>query len=114
MKSFPRKYLAISYHVSSSSFLPTIGAAYLVPEGDISSSVIDDGPEFAVLLEVRHESLQSVDTVDEIDDSLFLVLVVQCLPDIVDSLAQDGGQSNTHGSLEVSGQAERKIRIQLT
>jgi hypothetical protein len=76
--------------------------AYLVPESDISSTVIDDGPQLAVLLEIVHESLQSVDTVDEIEDSLFVVLLVQSLPDIIDGFAENGGKSDTHGSLDIS------------
>ena len=76
--------------------------AYLVPKSDISSTIIDDGPQFAVLLEIVHESLQSVDTVDEVDNSLFVVLLVQSLPDIVDGFTENGRESDTHGSLDVS------------
>jgi hypothetical protein len=76
--------------------------AYLVPKSDISSTVIDDRPELAVLLEVRHEELQSVDTVDEVDNSLLIVLVVDSLPDIVNGLAENGRESDTHGSLTVN------------
>ena len=75
---------------------------YLVPESDISGTIIDNGPQLAVLLKIVHESLQSVDTVDEIDNSLFVVLLVQSLPDIVDGFTENGGKSDTHGSLFVS------------
>jgi hypothetical protein len=75
---------------------------YLVPESDISSTIIDDGPQLAVLLEIVHKSLQSVDTVDKVDDSLFVVLLVQGLPDVVDGFTKNGRESDTHGSLIVS------------
>ena len=76
--------------------------AYLVPESDISSTVIDNGPQLAVLLEIVHESLQSVDTIDKVDNSLFVVFLIQGLPDIVDGFTENGGKSDTHGSLDVS------------
>jgi hypothetical protein len=77
-------------------------ATYLVPKSDISSTIINDGPQLAVLLEIVHESLQSVDTVDEIGNSLFVVFLVQGLPDIVDGFTENGRESLTHGSLDVS------------
>lgn len=43
-----------------------------------------------------------MDTVDEIDNSLFVVLLVQSLPDIVDRFTENGRESDTHGSLDVS------------
>jgi hypothetical protein len=100
MKSFPRKYFAIS--CSSASIQVWKEAAHLVPESDISSTIIDDRPQLAVLLEIVHESLQSVDTVDKVDNSLFVVLLVQGLPDIIDGFTKDGRESDTHGSLDVS------------
>jgi hypothetical protein len=43
-----------------------------------------------------------VDTVDKVDNSLFVVLLVQGLPDVVDGFTENGGKSDTHGSLQVS------------
>lgn len=51
-------------------------------------------------MQVVHESLQSVDTVDEVDNTLLLVLLVQRLPDIADGFAENGRESDTHGSLD--------------
>jgi hypothetical protein len=49
-----------------------------------------------------------VDTVDKVDNSLFVVLLVQGLPDIVDGFTENGRESDTHGSLLVS-EVERKV-----
>ena len=65
--------------------------AYLVPESDISSPIINDGPELAILLQVVHQGLQSMDTVDEIGNPFLVVFLVQSLPDIVNGLAENGG-----------------------
>jgi len=59
-------------------------------------------------MKIVHESLQSVDTVDKVDDSLFVVLLVQGLPDIVDGFTENGRESDTHGSLLVS-EVDRKV-----
>jgi hypothetical protein len=47
-----------------------------------------------------------VDTVDQVDNSLFVVLLVQGLPDIVDGFTENGRESDTHGSLIVSVSVE--------
>jgi hypothetical protein len=49
-----------------------------------------------------------VDTVDKVDNSLFVVFLVQGLPDIVDGFTENGGESDTHGSLLVS-EVDRKV-----
>ena len=74
---------------------------YLVPESDISGTIIDNGPQLAVLLKIVHESLQSVDTVDKVEHSLLIVFLVQGLPNIVDGFTENGGKPDTHGSLFV-------------
>lgn len=74
----------------------------LVPERDVSGTVVDDRAQLAVALEIAHEVLETVDTVDEVDDALLLGLLVERLPDIVDGLAEDGRETDTHSSLAVS------------
>jgi hypothetical protein len=106
MKSFPRKYFAISCSLAICCQRGIV--AHLVPESDISSTVIDDGPQLAVLLEIVHECLQSVNTVDKVNNSLFVMFLVQGLPDIVDGFTENGRESDTHSSLLVSG-VDRKV-----
>jgi hypothetical protein len=74
----------------------------LVPESDISRTVVNDRSELAVALQVAHQVLHSVDTVDEVDNTVLVVLLVERLPDIVDGLAENGGESYTHRGLPVS------------
>jgi len=50
-------------------------------------------------LEIVHQSVQSVDTVDKVDDALLVVFLVQSLPHVVDRFAQDGGETHTHCSV---------------
>lgn len=65
--------------------------AHLVPQSDISGTIINDRPELAVLVQVRHEVVQSVDAADQIENTLLVVLLVEGLPDVVDTLAENSG-----------------------
>ena len=97
MKSFPRKNLAISCESVGS-----LGMTHLVPESNISRTIVDDRSELGVALQVAHEIFHSVDTVDEIDDSLLFRFLVKSLPDVIDGLAENGRKSGTHRGLGVS------------
>ena len=72
---------------------------FLVPKGNVTFTVINDGSEFSVSTEVCHESVHAVDACDEIEDEMLGGLLVLSFYDVVDCLAEDGGETVAHGSV---------------
>ncbi len=71
----------------------------LVPEGDVSLAIVNDGTKLGVLLQILHEGVHAFDALCEVEDLFFLVLLIEGLDDIVDSLAENGRQTLAHGLL---------------
>lgn len=72
----------------------------LVPQRNIPGAIVNDGTELGVVLEVVHQVFEAVNAVDEVDDALFVGFLVEGLPDVVDRLGEDGGETDTHGGLQ--------------
>lgn len=69
----------------------------LVPERDVSFTIVDDGTQDLVGLQVSHERVHTLDAVVQVDDALLGVLLVERLDRIEDGLVQDRGQALAHG-----------------
>jgi len=72
---------------------------FLVPKGDVTFTVVNDWSEFSVSAEVGHEGVHAVDTRDEIEDEMLGGLFVLSFYDILDGLAEDGGETVAHGGM---------------
>jgi len=78
MKSFPRKYLAISYSSNLSDKRSAKDeVTHLIPQCNITSAIIDDKAELAVIVKVIHQAVHPVYAIDQISDALLVVLLIQ-------------------------------------
>lgn len=59
-------------------------------------TVIDDGAEFSIALEVSHQVLHPVNTVDEIDDPVLIRLLVEGDVGVVDAFGENGWETLAH------------------
>ena len=71
----------------------------LVPERDISLVIVHDGTQFCVAGKVGHELVHALDALDEIDNLVFLRLLVQGANSVVDSLAENRRQAHSHSRM---------------
>lgn len=75
---------------------PEVLCDFLVPQSDITRTIIDDRPQLRVLPQIRQKLLHTKHTSDEIRDSVFLPLRVQGDVHVLDGLLQDGRQPSRH------------------
>ena len=58
----------------------------LVPEGNVSLAVVNDGAQFGLILQLLLESVHALNTVDEVDHAFLVVLLVESEDDIFKTL----------------------------
>lgn len=68
----------------------------LVPQGYVRLTIVNDGAELCLSLQLSHEGVHTLDTLDEIDDALLVVLLVESDDYVLNSLSKDGGQALAH------------------
>ena len=62
----------------------------LVPKGDVCLAVVNDGAKLGMLLKLLLEGIHALDTLDEIDHALFIILLVECQDNILDRFSEYG------------------------
>ena len=76
-----------------------ITSDFLVPEGDIASTVVDDVAKVCLCCEIIHESLHTLDAFEKVDNLILFPLLVQGPVDILNCLSEDSRKTVTHGGM---------------
>ena len=71
----------------------------LVPKGDVCLAVVDDGAKLGMLLKLLLEGIHALDTLDEIDHALLIILLVKGQDNIFYRFTENGRQALTHGGV---------------
>lgn len=69
----------------------------LVPECDVSFTIVLDDSQRGIGMQVVHELCHSLDAMQEVGNLSLFVLLVECLHSIVNGFSEDGGETLSHG-----------------
>ena len=72
---------------------------FFVPKRYVSLAVIGNGAQDGFASEVRHEVFHAFNAFDEVNHLVFIPLFIEGTDDIVNGLAQNSRQTNTHGGM---------------
>lgn len=69
---------------------------FFVPQCYVGFTVVNDGAQLRMFLKIILQAVHALDTVDEVDNTIFIRLLIQSLNDVVNSFAENSRQTVPH------------------